>query len=422
MAAQAIGAVMSGNGKPLPNMNGLLALRGETPDQKRSRELFIGNLPAPAPTEFQLKDFLSAAVQQAGMCTMPGTSLIQIRIQKNFAFAEFRSVEEANLAMNLNEIIYQNCPLSVGRPSRYTGPVGEQVSYGEYIAKHKPEVLNLPDAVGLPAGSAAALGEAESKILRELYVGNLPPQMTDTQLMMFLNQQMKLRQLSSTGIPGDAVTAARISNGLAFVEFRSVEETSLACTELNNLDCFGFKLKMGRPKKYEEVMQRQASGAAQRPGGRKQDPTCCLQLSNAVTEEELADASERTDIEDDIKMELTKFGEVKGFEMPTEGAGACKVYVRFSEVLQARVARAALQGRVFGQGSIDVWFFDEAKFVAGEWADMEEEVRAHRPLLALLVELSSPWPSLTRPAAEQWGPPVVLGSVPPPAAVLALTN
>ena len=172
MAAQA--AAMSGSGKPLPNMNGLLALRGETADQKRSRELFIGNLPAPAPTEFQLKDFLSAAVQQAGMCTMPGTSLIQIRIQKNFAFAEFRSVEEANLAMNLNEIIYQNCALSVGRPSRYTGPVGEQVSYGEYIAQHKPEVLNLPDAVGLPAGSAAALGEAESKILRELYVGNLP--------------------------------------------------------------------------------------------------------------------------------------------------------------------------------------------------------------------------------------------------------
>ena len=80
MAAQA--AAMSGNGKPLPNMNGLLALRGETADQKRSRELFIGNLPAPAPTEFQLKDFLSAAVQQAGMCTMPGTSLFQIRIQK----------------------------------------------------------------------------------------------------------------------------------------------------------------------------------------------------------------------------------------------------------------------------------------------------------------------------------------------------
>lgn len=70
-------------------------------------------------------------------------------------------------------------------------------------------------------------------------------------------------------------------------------------------------------------------------------------------------------------MELTKYGEVKDIQLPTEGPGTCNVYVKFTEVQQARVARAALQGRKFGEGSVDVWFYDPSKFESRTWEDMK---------------------------------------------------
>ena len=70
------------------------------PATKTLRELYIGNLP-PSIMEFQLKEFLGQAIMQAELNTMPGSSVLQVRVSGKFAFAEFRSVEECNLAMNL---------------------------------------------------------------------------------------------------------------------------------------------------------------------------------------------------------------------------------------------------------------------------------------------------------------------------------
>jgi hypothetical protein len=56
-----------------------------------------------------------------------------------------------------------------------------------------------------------------------------------------------------------------------------------------------------------------------------------------------------------------------------EGPCACRIYIKFAEVRQARVTRAALQGRKFGERSIDVWFYDPDKFDKKEWVNMEQE-------------------------------------------------
>ena len=69
-------------------------------------------------------------------------------------------------------------------------------------------------------------------------------------------------------------------------------------------------------------------------------------------------------------MELSKFGEVSALEMPSEGPGACKVYVKFATAGQSRVARAALQGRKFGANMIDVWFYEPERFESKTWVDM----------------------------------------------------
>jgi splicing factor U2AF subunit len=223
-------------------------------------------------------------------------------------------------------------------------------------------------------------GDPNTKVLRELYIGNIPPQMNESQLQMFLNQQMTMRNL--TKAPGNPCVQCRISNGFAFAEFRSVDETNLGVAHLNNVEIMGTTLRVGRPKKYEDQVpieeqqrvMREAQNTQIATMSRMQDPTNCLQLSNMISATELADAEERADIEEDIKMELTKYGEVKDIQLPVEGPGACNVYVKFTEVQHARVARAALQGRKFGEGSVDVWFYDPPKFDSREWQDMKQVV------------------------------------------------
>eukprot|EP01043_Picozoa_sp_COSAG02_P066456 COSAG02_NODE_10352_length_1962_cov_1.188406_2_plen_424_part_00 len=352
------------------------------PATKTLRELYVGNLPIGV-MEFQLKEFLGAAIMQAELNTMPGSSVLQVRVSGKFAFAEFRSVEECNLAMNLKGAHMQGQILDVKRPAKYVGPPTPFVTYPEYVQTNKPSLFDVQGAVGLPEGGAAAAmsaGDPNTKVLRELYIGNIPPQMNESQLQMFLNQQMTMRNL--TKAPGNPCVQCRISNGFAFAEFRSVDETNLGVAHLNNVEIMGTTLRVGRPKKYEDQVpieeqqrvMREAQNTQIATMSRMQDPTNCLQLSNMISATELADAEERADIEEDIKMELTKYGEVKDIQLPVEGPGACNVYVKFTEVQHARVARAALQGRKFGEGSVDVWFYDPPKFDSREWQDMKQVV------------------------------------------------
>jgi len=70
------------------------------PATKTSRELHLGNTPPGIP-EIQLKTLLNEALTQAGLVTpdLPGGNapIVQVRVSAKFAFAEFRTVEEATM-------------------------------------------------------------------------------------------------------------------------------------------------------------------------------------------------------------------------------------------------------------------------------------------------------------------------------------
>lgn len=69
------------------------------PNTKTLRELHLGNTP-PGITEIELKAFLNKALEQAGLVIagLPGdVPIVQVRVSAKFAFAEFRTVEEATL-------------------------------------------------------------------------------------------------------------------------------------------------------------------------------------------------------------------------------------------------------------------------------------------------------------------------------------
>lgn len=82
---------------------------------------------------------------------------------------------------------------------------------------------------------------------RELYIGNTSPDMTDIVLKDFLSNTMEKVGFSLK--PGSPIIHARVSGNFAFVECRSVEETT-ALLNLNNIPFMGQELKINRPSKY----------------------------------------------------------------------------------------------------------------------------------------------------------------------------
>merc|ERR1719277_1292756 len=90
---------------------------------------------------------------------------------------------------------------------------------------------------------------ADTKGMRELYVGNLPAGITAPQLVQFLNQVAQAVKVNS--LPGEPVLGATMGGGglFAFVEFRTAEEAANGL-RLNGVELLGCQLKVGRPKGY----------------------------------------------------------------------------------------------------------------------------------------------------------------------------
>lgn len=112
--------------------------------------------------------------------------------------------------------------------------------------------LSLQDILLKMSQSTNTLSSAVSlKPMRELYVGNLPPNVTGSQLQEFLGTVIQQVGLSLPGQPGNPILSAWIStdNQFAFLEMRTVEECNLALL-LNQLNMLGRQLKFGRPRSF----------------------------------------------------------------------------------------------------------------------------------------------------------------------------
>lgn len=373
-------------------MGGMMGGMGNDPMTKKSRELYIGNLPDGVP-EAQLQSFLNAALLQAAMNGQPGMPITSCRCNGRFAFAEFRTAEEASAAMSLNGIILVGHALNVGRPSAYTGPPTQNIRWeqlmGERIAQN-PELRDT--AIGLAGGAGAIMqgggghscvGDPSTKVCRELYIGNMPEGINEIKMVQFFNEEMIKQGMVDQNLPGTACIQARINGRFAFVEFRSIEETDRALT-LNGAMCNGCSLRVGRPKAYQgppgsaqaQQAAMMASGGMAFAGLGGGEPTSCIQMANMLSVDELKDDDEYTEILEDVLGEMKNYGEVDSMEIPrppTEGDipdYISIVYVKYVEVASAIKAQMELEGRTFGGNSVACNFFPEDKFDAKEWCDI----------------------------------------------------
>uniref|UniRef100_A0A672KPT0 RRM domain-containing protein n=1 Tax=Sinocyclocheilus grahami TaxID=75366 RepID=A0A672KPT0_SINGR len=87
---------------------------------RQARRLYVGNIPFGV-TEESMAEFFNTQMRLAGLSQAPSSPVLAVQINqdKNFAFLEFRSVDETTQAMAFDGIIFQGQSLKIRRPHDY---------------------------------------------------------------------------------------------------------------------------------------------------------------------------------------------------------------------------------------------------------------------------------------------------------------
>lgn len=95
-------------------------------------------------------------------------------------------------------------------------------------------------------------------------------------------------------------------------------------------------------------------------------PTTVLVLKHMVTPQDLAADDEYEGFVEEVRTECAKYGSLQTILIPREGTnGVGKVYLQYAAVPDAQAARRELDGRQFGDATIECHFYPEHDFLAG---------------------------------------------------------
>uniref|UniRef100_A0A9R1SP64 Splicing factor U2AF subunit n=2 Tax=Cyprinus carpio TaxID=7962 RepID=A0A9R1SP64_CYPCA len=316
---------------------------------RQARRLYVGNIPFGI-TEESMMDFFNAQMRLGGLTQAPGNAVLAVQINqdKNFAFLEFRSVDETTQAMAFDGIIFQAQSLKIRRPHDYQPLPGMSENPSVYV----PGVVStvVPDSI------------------HKLFIGGLPNYLNDDQQFELISLCPQVKELLTSFGPLKAFnlvkdSATGLSKGYAFCEYVDVNINDQAIAGLNGMQLADKKLLVQRASvgaknatmtSINEIpVTLQVPGLMTNPmmqmGG---IPTEVLCLMNMVAPEELLDDEEYEEIVEDVKEECSKYGQVKSIEIPRpvdglEVPGTGKIFVEFTTVFDSQKAMQALTGRKF---------------------------------------------------------------------------
>ncbi|KAK7124498.1 hypothetical protein R3I94_018763 [Phoxinus phoxinus] len=313
---------------------------------RQARRLYVGNIPFGI-TEESMMDFFNAQMRLGGLTQAPGNPVLAVQINqdKNFAFLEFRSVDETTQAMAFDGIIFQGQSLKIRRPHDYQPLPGMSENPSVYV----PGVVStvVPDSI------------------HKLFIGGLPNYLNDDQDRLFEHQVKELLTsfgpLKAFNLVKDSATG--LSKGYAFCEYVDVNINDQAIAGLNGMQLADKKLLVQRAsvgaKNATMTSINETPVTLQVPGMMANSmmqmggiPTEVLCLMNMVAPEELLDDEEYEEIVEDVKEECSKYGQVKSIEIPrpVDGLdipGTGKIFVEFTSVYDSQKAMQGLTGRKF---------------------------------------------------------------------------
>ena len=316
---------------------------------RQARRLYIGNIPFGVAEE-EMISFFNQQMHISGLAQTTGNPVLacQINIDKNFAFLEFRSIDETTQAMAFDGINFKGQSLKLRRPRDYQPMPG---------LSENPN-LNVPGVVSTVVPDSA----------QKLFAGGVPSYLNEDQVKELFTS---FGQLKSFNLVKDSTTG--LSKGYAFFEYLDVSITDTAIAGLNGMQLADKKLLVQRASVgcknpialNSAPVQIQVPGlpTVQGPG----QPTEILCLLNMVTDEELTDEEEYEDILDDIREKCASYGGVKSIEIPrpvpgVEVPGLGKVFVEFYGIPDCQKAQHALTGLKFSNRIVVTSYFDPDKY------------------------------------------------------------
>ncbi|XP_001950852.1 splicing factor U2AF 50 kDa subunit [Acyrthosiphon pisum] len=329
---------------------------------RQARRLYVGNIPFGV-TEDEMMEFFNQQMHLSGLAQAAGNPVLacQINLDKNFAFLEFRSIDETTQAMAFDGINFKGQSLKIRRPHDYQPTPG--------MTESNP-VTNYNSGMTLDMmkydSSSFGLGTVPDSP-HKIFIGGLPAYLNDEQVKELLTS---FGQLKAFNLVKDAATG--LSKGYAFCEYADVVMTDQAIAGLNGMQLGEKKLIVQRASiGAKNPGLGQAPVTIQVPGltvvGTAGPPTEVLCLLNMVTPDELKDEEEYEDILEDIREECNKYGVVRSLEIPRpiEGIdvpGCGKVFIEFNAIPDCQKAQQALAGRKFNNRVVVTSFMEPDKY------------------------------------------------------------
>jgi splicing factor U2AF subunit len=316
---------------------------------RQARRLYVGNIPFGV-SEEEMMDFFNQQMHLSGLAQAEGNPILasQVNLDKNFAFLEFRSIDETTQAMAFDGINFKGQSLKLRRPRDYQPMPGRS---------ENPN-FNVPGVV------STVVPDSPNKV----FLGGLPNYLNEDQVKELLTS---FGQLRAFNLVKDSATG--LSKGYAFCEYVDISITDQAIAGLNGMQLGDKKLIVQRASVGAKNAAALASAPVQLqvPGMQSVQgpgtPTEVLCLLNMVMAEELTDEEEYDDILEDIREECAKYGTVKSVEIPrpvpgVEVPGCGKVFVEFYGIPDCQKAQHALTGRKFSNRVVVTSYFDPDRY------------------------------------------------------------
>ena len=171
---------------------------------RQARRLYVGNIPFGVAEE-EMISFFNQQMHLSGLAQTTGNPVLacQINIDKNFAFLEFRSIDETTQAMAFDGINFKGQSLKLRRPRDYQPMPG--------LAENP--TLNVHGVVSTVVPDSA----------NKLFAGGIPSYLNEDQVKELFTS---FGQLKSFNLVKDATTG--LSKGYAFFEYLDVATTDQA--------------------------------------------------------------------------------------------------------------------------------------------------------------------------------------------------
>lgn len=172
-------------------------------------------------------EFFNAALVAAKVTSKPGNPVVscQINYEKNFAFLEFRDVDETNAGMGFDGITLHGHSLKVRRPKDYIAPSSPPPAPAPLPSVPSPDAgIDSPTAI--PGIVSTNVADTPNKV----FMGGIPAFLTEDQVKELATS---FGQLKSFNLVKDTTTG--LSKGYAFFEYADENVTDRACQGLNGM-------------------------------------------------------------------------------------------------------------------------------------------------------------------------------------------